>query len=95
MLDIYLLIAIGTLQILDGITTCQALEGGNGVEANPALKWIMDRVGVVGTLVVTKVLLMAAVIAAALVYPSIYLTWVLGIVVVGYCWVVGNNYSKR
>ena len=47
-----LLIAV---QIADAVTTVQALKRPGNYEANPALKWLMDKIGVKEALFLVKV----------------------------------------
>ncbi len=91
MLDIFLLIGLAILQILDGMSTYEVLKSQKGVEANVLMKWLFERIGVIPTFVVTKTALMGVVIAACLLYPSIYLSGVLVLIIGGYLWVVSNN----
>lgn len=91
MLDIFLLIGIIILQILDGMTTYEALTNKGAVEANFLLRWFMDKVGIIPALVVTKTVFIGILVAACLFYPSIYLTIVLTLVMCLYVWVVVNN----
>jgi hypothetical protein len=43
------------LQLFDGYSTYRILKNG-GREKNPIVKWMMDRVGMVGGLVIAKIL---------------------------------------
>lgn len=85
-----LLAAIFALQGLDIFTTVRALNRG-AIEANKLVAWLMARIGRVPALAVSKLALLAILLAAALYAPSVYLTWVFALIVGGYILVVINN----
>jgi hypothetical protein len=89
--EILLTIAI-LLQIGDGVTTWLCLRSPDRYEANKALKWLMDRIGVIPSLLLTKLAFSALLITGTMLYPSAYLTAILGIVCAGYAYVVWQNY---
>lgn len=91
MLDIFLMLGVTVLQILDGMTTYEALTHDRAAEGNKFLKAIMDQIGIAATLIISKGLFIGGLSAACLLYPSIYLTVMLGLICCGYVWVVSNN----
>ena len=62
--------AIAVLQILDIFTTVRALNKG-AIEANKAVAWLMARIGVIPALAVSKLALLALLLAAEAYAPSI------------------------
>jgi hypothetical protein len=80
---LYLLIA---LQVADIVTTVIALQGP-AHESNPILKKIMDRIGVVPTLLIVK----GGFIAFLWYYQATLPVEVLGMLCVFYAWIVVNN----
>ncbi|MFA5377355.1 MAG: DUF5658 family protein, partial [Dehalococcoidia bacterium] len=75
--DVLLTLAI-LLQIGDGVTTWLCLKRPDCYEANKAMKMIMSKIGVIPSLLLTKLAFSALLITGTLLYPSIYLTVVLG-----------------
>lgn len=47
--------ALVIAQVLDAYTTIEALKRPGNYEANPALKWLMDKIGVKEALLLVKV----------------------------------------
>lgn len=88
---VLMFVVIVVLQIVDGYTTWRVLSSGSGTEANKILKALMDGIGVVPTLILTKTALMGFLVCALAFFPSIYLFAVMGLVVVFYGWVCFNN----
>jgi len=85
-----LLISIAILQGFDIATTEIALKKG-AVEANKLMAWLMNRVGVIPALVLSKTTLLAMLLVAATYAPSTWLTCVYILIVAGYACVVINN----
>jgi len=81
---LYLLI---TLQVLDLLTTVVALRNPKLTEGNSILKPLMDKFGVLPTLVVIKGAFIGLLFLAALLVPVEVLYLLCG----GYCWIVFNN----
>lgn len=50
----YLFIIFVVLQIVDAFTTYLCLQRPDRAEGNPAVKWIMDKLGVLPTLIMSK-----------------------------------------
>jgi hypothetical protein len=65
MIEWILLAIIILLQVLDAATTLSILKLG-GRELNPMLKWLMDRLGVVPALAVSKLVLVGGVAVVAM-----------------------------
>jgi hypothetical protein len=81
---LYLLI---TLQVLDLLTTVVALRNPKLTEGNSILKPLMDKFGVLPTLLVLKGAFIGLLFWAAPLVP----VEVLYLLCAGYCWVVWNN----
>lgn len=77
------------LQIGDIISTTLALQKSNVVEGNPIVRWIMDRVGILPALVLSKVVVI--VLFGVAVYLSPYAVYLMGLMSLFYVWVVVNN----
>ena len=74
------------LQCLDIGTTWYALDRVSGAyEANPVMKWLFDRVGVIAGLIGTKIAFIAGVYFLQPAY------WGLVVLIVVYLAVIGNN----
>ena len=84
MIPLYLLI---TLQVLDLLTTVVALRNPKLTESNSILKPLMDKFGVLPTLVVIKGVFIGLLFWAAPLVP----VEVLYLLCAFYCWVVFNN----
>lgn len=82
--------AIALLQLIDIVTTVLALSKG-AIEANKLVAWLMARIGRIPALAISKLALLALLLAAALYAPSVYLAWVMVLIVGGYICVVINN----
>ena len=81
-----LLLLFSALQIADAYTTYRILSEG-GKELNPAMRWVMDKLGIVQGLALMKLLTIGAV---AVVYNETLTFWLS----VFYAGVVGwNTYS--
>jgi hypothetical protein len=83
-MTLYLLI---TLQVLDLLTTVVALRNPKLTEGNSLLKPLMDKFGVLPTLLVIKGAFIGLLFWAA----PLVLVEVLYLLCAGYCWVVWNN----
>lgn len=83
-----LAVLLATLQIFDYVSTVKALESGKGVEANPLVKWFMDKMGVRQGLAVLK----GVGIAAAFYLYSIQSVIGLGVLIALYGYIVVNNF---
>ena len=85
-------------QILDVVSTTLALKKPNVVESNKLMKWLMDRVGVVPALILSKVVAVLIVAAIYLLLPDYRLALVIGVGVTipwyGYV-IVGNFKNAR
>ncbi len=60
-----LIIVLIGLQLADIVTTWLALRGGAAREANPVVRWFIERLGLVPGLVAAKLALVAPVLAVA------------------------------
>jgi hypothetical protein len=85
---ITLTVILVALQILDYVSTIKALESGKGVEANPLVKWFMDKMGVRQGLAVLK----GVGIAVAFYLYSIQSVIGLAVLLVFYGYIVINNF---
>jgi hypothetical protein len=83
-MTLYLLI---TLQVLDLLTTVVALRNPKLTEGNSILKPLMNKFGVLPTLLVIKGAFIGLLIWTAPVIP----VEVMYLLCAGYCWVVFNN----
>ena len=82
-----LILILLVLQFADFFTTKNALESGKGREANPVMRWVIEKWGTTG-LLFSKV-----VIAVPLLYYySLIPVWAILVVIVGYGYVVWNNW---
>lgn len=96
---IYVLLAVfAALQIADIATTLRALKLNPGArEANPVMRWFMARFGMLGGLVVPKLVVSAFTISALLyAYASnpIVALAALGLVCAAYAYVVLHNWRQ-
>ena len=83
-MTLYLLIA---LQVLDLLTTVVALRNPKLTEGNGLLKSLMDKFGVLPTLLGAKGAFIGLLLWVAPLVPVV----VLYLLCAGYCWVVYNN----
>ena len=83
-----LLAALALLQLGDGWTTWRILAAG-GQELNPAMRWLMDAVGVVSALVAKAVAIVAVAYLFFLPYP-----WALAAMVAVQASVVAFNFRS-
>jgi uncharacterized protein YacL len=89
----YILLGIfAALQIGDAWTTIKALSNKKGVEANPILAWLFDKIGLVTGLVLIKVVAIGAI--GYLIYstPPTLVTFILVVLNAIYGYVVYLNY---
>jgi uncharacterized membrane protein YiaA len=91
--DYILLAIIIILQILDAYTTWKNLQREDRAEGNALIKTLMDKIGILPALVVVKAVMVAVLAAAILTYPSIYLTVSMGVIIIGYTYIVYRNYK--
>ena len=83
-------------QILDVVSTTLALKKPNVAESNKLMKWLMDRVGIVPALVLSKVVAVLIVAAIYLLLPDYRLALVIGIgVTIPWYVIVGNFKNAR
>ena len=89
----YILLAVFiALQIGDAWTTMKALNKKKGVEANPILAWLFDKVGLVTGLVFVKFVAIVAMIYLVYSSPADLVTFILSILNLLYGYVVYLNY---
>lgn len=83
-------------QILDVVSTTLALKKPNVVEKNPALKWLMDRIGVVPALILSKVIAVLILAAIYLLLPDYRLALVIGVgaTIPWYGYVIVGNFKN-
>jgi len=85
------------LQVVDTITTYKALSSGIGVEKNKIMAWLFEKFGVLPSLIVFKVLVIAIIAGCTIYLPQIYspmeIIWavILGLLDAFYLWVAVNN----
>lgn len=89
-MTIFFLILLIALQVLDWWTTRRVLDLG-GHARNPAVRWLMDRLGETAGLVAAKAFVAVLAIAGALLM-GLYAVWPLGVLCVVYGWVVWRNW---
>ena len=87
MLNNYLLWALLALNGLDAISTYLAIKQYGGREANPIVKWLMDRLGLIGGILAIKV----AALSPLFLIP--FPDWLLGVLIGWYLFVAVNNVS--
>lgn len=85
---IILTVILVALQIFDYVSTIKALESGKGVEANPLVRWFMDKMGTRQGLAALK----GAGIAVAFYLYSIQSVIGLGVLTALYGYIVVNNF---
>lgn len=81
------LILFAALNVADWWTTKRILDAG-GFEANPAMRWVLEKWGFAG-LAIVKAGIAAVVIGAVLWWPDLWPA--LAILCPAYVWVVWNN----
>lgn len=83
-------------QILDAVSTTLALKKPNVVESNPLLKWLMDRLGIVPALVLSKIVAVLIVAAIYLLLPDyrLYLVIGVGVTIPWYVYVIVGNFKN-
>ena len=79
------------LQIADVVTTYLSLKRPDRAEANGFVKAIMDKIGILPALIITKATVIGLFVLAYIYLASIYLTVAMGAVCVFYVWVIINN----
>ena len=83
-MNIYIVILL-ILQVLDGATTYYGITKAGAQELNPAVKWVMDKIGLVPAIALMKA-------AVCLVLFLIVLPpWMYWCLIALYVAVVGNN----
>jgi hypothetical protein len=88
----YLLIIFTLLQIADIVTTYLNLKRPDRAESNAFLKAIMGKIGVIPTLLLSKICVIFSFMFAYVFADSIYLTIAMACVCVFYAVVVFKNY---
>lgn len=91
MLVIVLSIMFVLFQSADVYSTYKTLSSGKGVEANPVMKYLMAKLGVLHSLVVTKIALAVILLVADILVPDATLYTLIGANTV-YALVLWNNY---
>ena len=79
------------LQIADVVTTYLNLKRPDRAEANKFIKSIMDKIGILPALIITKAIVIGLFVGAYIYAGSIYLAIAMGVVCVFYVWVIINN----
>jgi hypothetical protein len=91
-LPVLLALALTALQAFDGWTTYRILKAG-GVERNPVMLWLMERIGTYPALLATKMLAVALVWVIALAPMDTRLRFLaLSVLCAVYAWVAWNNW---
>ena len=83
----YLLWTVVALNVIDVISTYLAIKQYGGREANPIVKWLMDRLGLIGGILAIKV----AALSPLFLIP--FPDWLLGVLIGWYSFVAVNNVS--
>ena len=83
-------------QTLDVVSTTLALKKPNVVESNPLLKWLMDRLGIVPALVLSKIVAVLILAAIYLLLPDyrLYLVIGVGVTIPWYVYVIIGNFKN-
>lgn len=93
-INLLLVMAMIVMQALDGVLTVKILSHG-GVERNPVVRWLMDRIGIVPALVATKG---GACLVLVLMYwlfrYEMALAVGVAVLAIGYVLVVVNNLAE-
>jgi len=85
------------LQVVDTITTYKALSSGIGVEKNKIMAWLFEKFGVLPSLIIFKLIVIALFAGCSIYLPQIYspmeIIWavVLGLLDCFYGWIAVNN----
>jgi len=87
-----LAIALMVLNVLDIVTTHNAIKSGKGMEANPAMAWTMRVFGSAWWLP-KSVLVILPIVSFYYAQESILAMATLLILIIGYSYVVYNNYK--
>jgi len=91
MLTIVLAIVFILFQSADVYSTHKTLSSGKGVEANPVMKYLMSKLGVLHSLVITKIALAVVLLVVDMLVPDSTLYTLIGANTV-YALVLWNNY---
>lgn len=86
----HLLILLAVLQVVDVASTAYAIRRGIGYEANPVMAWLIDRLGLVLGLLLSKVVMLSLLYLYSLTYP-LFAAYVLGGMSALYAWIVFGN----
>lgn len=78
------------LNVADAITTYIALSKDGVTEGNPIIKYLIDRIGVIGALLLAKGSVVVFLLVITL-NGTVMPIWLVGPLVVFYIWVVINN----
>lgn len=78
------------LNVADAVTTYMALQQKGTAEGNPIMKFFMGRLGLIGTLILTKGVVICALTWLTLNNMLIPI-WIIGPLAAFYTWVVINN----
>lgn len=83
-------------QILDVVSTTLALKRPNVEEKNPIMKWLMDRVGIIPALILSKVVAVLIVAAIYLLLPDYRFVLAIGIgaTIPWYAYVIIGNFKN-
>ena len=85
------------LQVVDTITTYKALSSGIGVEKNKIMAWLFEKFGVLPSLIIFKLIVIALMAGCCVYLPQIYQPMeiicpvILGLLDAFYLWVAVNN----
>jgi hypothetical protein len=91
MISLILLVLFIFFQVADILTTWWNLKLKGRVEGNKFVKWIMDKLGVLPALIITKAIVIVMISCAYVYYDSLYLTIALGSLCIWYGWVLFHN----
>ncbi len=85
------------LQVVDTVTTYKVLSSGKGVEANKIMAWLFEKFGVLPSLIIFKLVVIALFAGCTIYLPQIYSPMeiicpvILGLLDAFYLWVAVNN----
>jgi len=85
------------LQVVDTVTTYKVITSGKGVEKNKIMAWLFEKFGVLPSLIIFKLIVIALFAGCSIYLPQIYspmeIIWavVLGLMDCFYGWIAVNN----
>lgn len=91
----YILFSVFTILIvLDGYTTYKCLQLPTNKEGNPVLKFFIDKMGLIPTLIFTRLIVVGLLGYCLWQYNVLYLTYALAVLCVLFAGVQANNFKR-